>query len=806
MNYLQGFSSRRYWEERYKNGGNSGGGSYGRLAEFKAEIVNGFVKEKGIHSVVEWGCGDGNQLELMAYGEYLGLDVSETVVKICRERFSGDNSKSFECYDGESKCICPKRDMAVSLDVLYHLSEDKVYQCYMENLFSSSDKYVCIYSSDYENKQDKSYIRRRNFSKYVEEHYPRWELIAHIPNRYPAVKGIANPDTSNSEFYFYGLNKRLQMVREYGEGCFISREHMRSAYCMEDITDLPGLAYSHFMNHEEEVVYIERDDGGMVGVVSIGDLERFYEKRETELKINQKYTALDSVDYDAAAVFFRRAYPINEVPVITADNRLFGIIRYEKADRMRRLQRESLKEAKTGKDSWYKKEIFRFINQTKARVIIYNLYAMPYNKEETEIVRQRQYNTDKSKWNGLSDEEWKIFYQSEYKEGIADDMRRERNQSSLIIKNGVARFADRIGKFYSFKGGCRITYNNPPDADRRILMFGPCLIVGALCEDHQTIETYLQEYLNKSGYTSWKVLNKGMFGPERFHHSMFVEELSEDDIVIIWCKERWMPDNVMNKLVLKQNLADTYRKIPSLLDNIADSPMHCNFIVNKKIAEKMFQDLCGTGILDSPRLSKIPEKIQDYYIGWDIHEYFMDYFKQYGLSKESGDAKAGAIVMNCNPFTKGHRYLIEQALGMVDKLYVFVVEEDKSYFKFKDRFNMVKAGVSDLENVQVVPSGKYILSKDTFAQYFEKEQIQTVESMDYDIYIFGEVVAAGLGIKYRFVGEEPFDKVTRAYNETMKRILPDFGIEVIEFPRASSDELGGGYNKRDSGKESNTGR
>ena len=116
------------------------------------------------------------------------------------------------------------------------------------------------------------------------------------------------------------------------------------------------------------------------------------------------------------------------------------------------------------------------------------------------------------------------------------------------------------------------------------------------------------------------------------------------------------------------------------------------------------------------------------------------------------------------------------------------MEEDKSYFRFEDRFQMVKAGVADLEKVHVVPSGKYVLSKDTFAQYFEKECVQTVESMDYDLYIFGEIVAANLGIQYRFVGEELFDQVTKAYNEAMKRILPDFGVTVVEIPRITADE------------------
>lgn len=123
----------------------------------------------------------------------------------------------------------------------------------------------------------------------------------------------------------------------------------------------------------------------------------------------------------------------------------------------------------------------------------------------------------------------------------------------------------------------------------------------------------------------------------------------------------------------------------------------------------------------------------------------------------------------------------------MDWLYIFVVEEDKSTYAFADRLEMVKRGTSDLGNVQAIPSGQYIISKETFAQYFEKDQVQQVDDMSYDVRIFGEVIAEELGISVRFVGEEPFDRVTRAYNETMKRILPEYNIEVVEIPRASTE-------------------
>lgn len=137
----------------------------------------------------------------------------------------------------------------------------------------------------------------------------------------------------------------------------------------------------------------------------------------------------------------------------------------------------------------------------------------------------------------------------------------------------------------------------------------------------------------------------------------------------------------------------------------------------------------------------------------------------------------GAIVMNCNPFTYGHRYLIEKAAEECDKLFVFVVEEDKSIFKFDDRIELVKRGTSDISNVVVIPSGKFMISSLTFTDYFNKSEIQDkIIDPSMDVEIFAKYIAPAMGITVRFAGEEPLDNVTRQYNETMKRILPKRGI------------------------------
>ena len=149
--------------------------------------------------------------------------------------------------------------------------------------------------------------------------------------------------------------------------------------------------------------------------------------------------------------------------------------------------------------------------------------------------------------------------------------------------------------------------------------------------------------------------------------------------------------------------------------------------------------------------------------------------------------KVGSIVMNCNPFTLGHRYLIECASRQVDHLYIFAVEEDRSFFPFKDRIKLIEEGTRDLGNVTVLPSGNFIISSLTFTDYFGKKELQdkTIDP-SLDVSLFGKYIAPALGITVRFAGEEPLDRVTLQYNDSMKKILPEYGIEFVVIPRKES--------------------
>lgn len=160
------------------------------------------------------------------------------------------------------------------------------------------------------------------------------------------------------------------------------------------------------------------------------------------------------------------------------------------------------------------------------------------------------------------------------------------------------------------------------------------------------------------------------------------------------------------------------------------------------------------------------------------------------LPVQSGGEKIGAAVMNCNPFTLGHRYLIETAAKECDRLYVFVLSEDKSLFSAADRLALVKAGTADLPNVTVLPTGPYLISSATFPTYFlkDREAAQTVQCL-LDIEIFTRHFVPKFGITHRFVGTEPLSPMTKQYNEALKAYLPGKGVEIREIPRLQTADI-----------------
>lgn len=161
-----------------------------------------------------------------------------------------------------------------------------------------------------------------------------------------------------------------------------------------------------------------------------------------------------------------------------------------------------------------------------------------------------------------------------------------------------------------------------------------------------------------------------------------------------------------------------------------------------------------------------------------------DYLGRVRAILGSGEGKnRGAIVMNCNPFTLGHRSLVEYAHNNCDEVIIFAVREDRSVFPFSDRFSLLKQGVRDMKGVEVISGGDYIISNATFPTYFIKGTDELAAQTKLDATVFATRIAPALNISVRFVGEEPTDKTTLAYNKAMKEVFNESGIELKEIPR-----------------------
>ena len=153
------------------------------------------------------------------------------------------------------------------------------------------------------------------------------------------------------------------------------------------------------------------------------------------------------------------------------------------------------------------------------------------------------------------------------------------------------------------------------------------------------------------------------------------------------------------------------------------------------------------------------------------------------LEKTARPGVSGAIVMNANPFTLGHQYLVETAAVRCDTLHLFLLSEDASLVPFGVRKQLVQAGTAHLKNVVLHDSGPYIISNATFPSYFLKDDSAVIQGhAKLDLAIFVRIARA-LGVTVRFVGEEPTSQVTGLYNEIMAAQLPENGIDCVILPR-----------------------
>lgn len=329
--------------------------------------------------------------------------------------------------------------------------------------------------------------------------------------------------------------------------------------------------------------------------------------------------------------------------------------------------------------------------------------------------------------------------------------------------------------------------------ENTIWLLGPCIVAGFGVLYHDFLSCNIDRYIKFLGINNYGVCNVNYSFYEIDTLQMAISSLpiQKKDIIICIGEDIGWGTLLREKPDLKLDLLFATRDEEQWFYNV---PIHTNARGNEQVAKEICKQII------SPFISR-SQGMEDGFIitndmGFAVNErgqkeieikkYIQRLKTEYNIQSFLGDSKRiGAIVMNCNPFTLGHRYLIEESSKKVDKLIVFVVEENRSYFGFKDRFSMVKAGTQDIENILVVPSGDFVLSYHTLPEYFRKEEKNQVKiDASMDVNIFCKYIVPEFGINIRFVGEEPIDQITAQYNQQMQKIFSAMSnMEFSEIPR-----------------------
>ena len=375
------------------------------------------------------------------------------------------------------------------------------------------------------------------------------------------------------------------------------------------------------------------------------------------------------------------------------------------------------------------------------------------------------------------------------------------NISSVIRKNHLYYMQDIAGKHFNVINGNRVTKGVPEKIKNHIYLSGNSFVYGPLVDDENTIASLLQEKINQFfGDVVYEVVNEGICGIGIYESIKRLNQdpLKEGDMIILFIDEK-IEKEILEQIKIKiYHLEDIFNTLDRsrIKSYFLESPTHLNAFGYQLCADyllKMFQEDYDNSwkekcIIDDTFIYE--KNVYEDGLDKELENYLEEFKGMYRKGKEGGCN--GAIVMNCNPLTYGHKYLIEYAASQVECLYIFVVQEDKSEIPFEERFEMVRACTAQNPNIVVLPSGQYVISAFTFPDYFTKEMFKPEMTLDTskDVIIFGKYIAPALNIKVRFAGEEPTDIVTAQYNDSMGRILPQYGIQFVEIPRLEKRGIG----------------
>ncbi|OLQ81431.1 citrate lyase ligase [Photobacterium proteolyticum] len=371
--------------------------------------------------------------------------------------------------------------------------------------------------------------------------------------------------------------------------------------------------------------------------------------------------------------------------------------------------------------------------------------------------------------------------------------------STPIIRATKVLLSDFENTVVSVRNGLRTTVCQPEKSNRKIIFFGSSTTFSVGMSDEETLVSGVQKQINKV-YTDTKVENHGVLGMNLLlaMNNLVQTDIQPNDIVVFFDFDEFtrIKDDCITKLDLNRlNRGDDF-----FLD-LTKKQCHFSPKGNQILAETITSDILLPLLERSTRSTKainLDNRVLDVL---EKFKYFL--YKQTAQALESSEMKIyldllnkhvpnpdldiGSVAVNCNPITNGHLHLIEYAAKQVDKLFIFVIEEDKSFFKFEDRLKLVSESTKHIDNVTVLRGGKFICTELTYPDYFDKETTETKADASMEAWFFCEYIAKKLNISTIFLGDEPKCKITKQYNEKMQELLPIYNIDVKIIDRISTN-------------------
>ncbi len=360
------------------------------------------------------------------------------------------------------------------------------------------------------------------------------------------------------------------------------------------------------------------------------------------------------------------------------------------------------------------------------------------------------------------------------REGYAESI-----MNQHIVVDGpelMTRLKDTTGRFLNIRGGERVTAGQPKEYDRTVYFFGACLMIGTYVSDELTLESFLQKRFNDAGMKT-RVVNYGAYGSNVSTLNRIIStQFNKGDIIVVMLQETGSRIEGVETFDLWTAL-EKYQ-VPA--EWILNTPIHVNHHVMKLYADELFaliEEKFGAFSGETAPVTQHVDLVDKVFI--------KKYFSGVDLEKKR---TAAMCVFNANPFTDGHRYLIETAARETDHVYLLILKENPSLFSYEERFTMAVEALRDLENVTVVPTGVFIGGGNSnFQEYFVKvvspdtaERCRVRVSKD-------AALAKALHATHRYFGEEPVDPVTVEFNRASDEILPRYGVQPVIVPRKTQN-------------------